>query len=619
MRDSSDFSVCDISEAKILNKKNLLVALFIALIVVSLVFVGCDGHTHQFDSAWRSDETYHWKKCACGKTGEVQKHKLVQWVIDKDATATTDGLRHSTCEVCGKTISETIPKQDGSSRSVDFYAINDFHGEVDKISQFCGYLTQVSNGNTLLLNSGDMFQGSMESNSNYGKLLSDCLALAGFDELTFGNHEFDWGLDNLKKLVDESGVPFLGANIYNWNADSKTWGDFASDLAREYIVKTLDNGLKVGVIGVIGEKQITSISSNLVQTIGFKDPLPIIKTLSDKLKNELDCDIVVVSAHASPRGLVGESDDYSAPPSSSAGLYEYVDAVFCAHTHQEQLYVVDGIPFIQGGSNGDFVSHIRLSVESNGNVICREKENVRYSNSWPNKIDVSELVDNSNDKIKDEANQVLGNVAGGYLNSGTAIPRLVSRAIADYAVSQGYEISLAMVNSARSSLSGEITYSDLYNAIPFDNVVYVANVLGREILNEVKYGVSFWRVDGQAIESNKYYKIAVLDYLLYHQNEKREYNYFPSAFASSNAFKPVALTKEGVEAYNYRLITRDYLLAGSGYISIADYVYANDYTNPDYISYDLYLNFRAYGMEMLTFDISKQSCVLQSGKRRFAA
>ena len=106
----------------------------------------------------------------------------------------------------------------------------------------------------------------------------------------------------------------MGANIYNWNADSKTWGDFASDLAREYIVKTLDNGLKVGVIGVIGEKQITSISSNLVQTIGFKDPLPIIKTLSDKLKNELDCDIVVVSAHASPRGLVGESDDYSAPP-----------------------------------------------------------------------------------------------------------------------------------------------------------------------------------------------------------------------------------------------------------------------------------------------------------------
>ena len=176
-----------------------------------------------------------------------------------------------------------------------------------------------------------------------------------------------------------------------------------------------------------------------------------------------------------------------------------------------------------------------------------------------------------------------------------------------------------MVNSARSSLSGEITYSDLYNAIPFDNVVYVANVLGREILNEVKYGVSFWRVDGQAIESNKYYKIAVLDYLLYHQNEKREYNYFPSAFASSNAFKPVALTKEGVEAYNYRLITRDYLLAGSGYISIADYVYANDYTNPDYISYDVDLNFRAYGMEMLTFDISKQSCVLQSGKRRFAA
>ena len=120
----------------------------------------------------------------------------------------------------------------------------------------------------------------------------------------------------------------------------------------------------------------------------------------------------------------------------------------------------------------------------------------------------------------------------------------------------------------------------MYEAIPFDNVVYVAKVKGEDILKEAEYmsnGVysnAIWRVDGAAVTSDGYYYIAVIDYLLFHQNAQRDYNYFPSAFM--NDFEPVPLTNDSYEVYNYRFITRDFLLGQTDTVSTSLYRYDND-------------------------------------------
>lgn len=576
------------------------------------------SHKHVLDGEWLSNVNSHWQICSsCNDKVNEDKHSE-QWVVDTPATVGAAGSKHSECPVCHMTFDTVvIPALSARERTVDLYAINDFHGATDVISQVGGYLKGRvnSNPNTVLINSGDMFQGSMESNSNYGSLLSRCMSQIGFDAFTFGNHEFDWGLENLQTLSSNSAVPFLGANIYHWDADSKTWGTFADELAQEYTIKTLDNGLKIGIIGVIGQNQITSISSNLVQTIGFKDPLPIIKELATELRNNQGCDVVVVSAHTGPQSLVGEEENNQAS-SSAAGLEQYVDAVFCAHTHREQVYVVDGLPFIQGGSYGNYVSHVQLQVESNGHVGCTEYENVPRRGYWDNLIIVDEMVDNSNEQIKDERNQVLATFDGG-LERNPDIARLVSRAIAEYAVSQGHsDIALAMVNTARNDLpAGQITYSQLYEAIPFDNVVYIARVKGSEILGEIGYGNYFWRVSGTKIENNKYYKIAVIDYLLFHQNATRDYNYFPSAFRSDNDFAPVALTRNG-DVYNYRQITRDYLLANKN-VKSSDYNGSNTNIDVDKIEQNVSLKYSTSGKWQFGAVSAKMQATLpQFGKYR---
>ena len=175
----------------------------------------------------------------------------------------------------------------------------------------------------------------------------------------------------------------------------------------------------------------------------------------------------------------------------------------------------------------------------------------------------------------------------------------MAHAIADYAASQGYKIDLAMVNNARNSLQqGSITYTELYEAIPFDNVVYIAEVSGKDILNEAGYDSnSIWRVSGTKIENSKYYTIAVLDYLLYHQNTNRQYNYFPSAFTSGRP-DPIPLTKSGVAAYNYRLITRDFLLS-KGAVNYTTYSFVNDNTNKDLLTEKITLALADYATTLI--------------------
>ena len=69
--------------------------------------------------------------------------------------------------------------------------------------------------------------------------------------------------------------------------------------------------------------------------------------MAEELRNEQGCDVVVVSAHCGSSDLLASID-----------VSQYADAVFCAHTHREERFERNGVPFLQGGSNGYNVAHI---------------------------------------------------------------------------------------------------------------------------------------------------------------------------------------------------------------------------------------------------------------------
>ncbi len=479
------------------------------------------------------------------------------------------------------------------NRTIKMYGINDFHGAVvENVSNYEAGIIKVGSffkqkgneENTLLINSGDMWQGSIESNLNYGKLLTECMNNIEFDCFTLGNHEFDWGQKYIKEnrqLKDEVTAyqtPFLAANIYKYDIMTGETKEYAN-LGEKYTIKTLENGLRVGIIGVIGRNQITSITSSFVDDIVFLEPSSVIKELSDELRNEKGVDVVIASVHA-------EQDDVlntGITNISDVSHKRYVDAVFCAHSHKNEKAIENGVPFVQASYNGRSYSEISLNVTPAGevsaldyNYIYTSKINCENDPSLEEKVNAyKEISDNLGNEQLIRSN--------GTLKKSDSLVNLVTTAMYNEAIKQGYDISYAITNTARADLeSGLVTYANLYKSLPFDNEIYIIEVSGSSLKKEINFdSTGMYRGDKEPFNERNTYRIAVIDYLALHRNSKRQYDYFPN-------FKTIAkLEKSGQEFYNYRDITADYLRSLDGNLNTSNYSSSLDQFNKDRLYYSI--------------------------------
>ena len=458
----------------------------------------------------------------------------------------------------------SVQKKQTGTLTVDIYATNDIHGQIESdgyrmsLATLGTYMKRRSqDDNTLLIDQGDSWQGSIYSNYNRGALVNDVMCAAHYDARTVGNHDFDWGVDALKANTARSyngyTIPVLAANVYDYNFSTKTEGSvFQSDIGQKTVTYTLENGLKVGIVGIIGRDQITSITSSYVQDICFKAHIPIIKEEATKLRNE-GCDIVILSAHTGQEDLTGN------------GLNEYIDLALCGHTHQRESTSESGVYYTQFGAYANNIGHIELTYDLESKSVTKTVIDSLSRSQIENSIiapdsEISSIINKYNSECSAEAEVVLANnVTSSFSQSGESV-NLMCRAIMDRCIDEGYnDVILSYCNTARKALPyGMWKYSDIYNSFPFDNTVYIVNIKGSDILREVKgynnvcYNSSF---DYQ-INPNNYYKIACLDYLLFHTNDSRYYDYF-------RYFDGVTV---GELNDNYRVILREWLL-DNGYAS----------------------------------------------------
>ena len=541
----------------------------VILMTIALVLCGC-GHQHTFSKEWSFNTTYHWHEATCEHdvVGDKGEHTFGNWEITIAPTYSGPGQQKKTCSVCGYSFDELIPpitpKGDGNTLTLEIYATNDIHGQIESDGNRMSIATVGSfmkekgkDPNTLLLDQGDSWQGSIYSNYNRGALVNDVMCSAQYDARTVGNHDFDWGIEalvaNTARSYNGYTIPVLAANVYDYNFSTKTEGsNFQSDIGQKTVTYVLENGLKVGIVGIIGETQIKDITSKYVQDICFKSHIPVIKSEATRLRNE-GCDIVVLSAHTGQEDLVGNN------------LGDFVDLVLCGHTHQVETYHEGNLYYGQFGSYNYDIGHVTLTYDldakdvTNTTIVTLGRSQVENSLSGLDSEIVS-IVNQYNAECNEEANVVVANnVSSSFYRLETAI-NLMCRAMMDECIKEGYDdVILTYCNQARKDLPyGMWKYSDIYNSFPFDNEVYIVNIKGSDILRQVKNynGACFSDSFNFEINEDKYYKIASLDYLLYHTNPSRYYDYFRS-------FDGVVINKLNK---NYRLVLRDWLIE-NGYDS----------------------------------------------------
>lgn len=419
-----------------------------------------------------------------------------------------------------------------TDQTISIFENGDYHAAISEkeneigIFKYASFVKDEMNKteeDDLLLSNGDLWQGRYESNVNHGQMLNEVAEYMNYEAFNIGNHEFDWGQENIKNNQARTKMPFLGANIVDYNTKRLV------NYLQPYTVIER-NDVKIGVIGVIGVSQWTSITSTQVDDISFEKILDVAKKYSDHLKGDLGCHVVVLLNH-DKTNTMPTSDAWKLTQESPKTGKRYVDAVFFGHDHNSASgYLFQGddrIPYANSGNNGVRLAHISLNI-NNGIVSSGESSVIAPSGEYSEDQGVKTIFDKYvTEDIKNKAQEVVGTASNNF-SMETQAPNLMCKSIYEHVKANGSDVDFVLNNTGREYIpAGEVNYTQLSDAFPFFNKIVIMRASGSDIKSTAKSG-GFYMPNIITIDSSKTYIVATYDYLAYHKSSTRQYDYFES-------------------------------------------------------------------------------------------
>ncbi|MFZ9139199.1 MAG: bifunctional metallophosphatase/5'-nucleotidase [Bacilli bacterium] len=406
--------------------------------------------------------------------------------------------------------------------TIDIYNLNDFHGAVEHnpgnkeigINRLSSYfkMQRNTNPNAIFLSSGDMWQGSADSNITRGRLMVDAMNHLGFSAMAIGNHEFDWTDDYIYQNQARSNFPLLGINIIEKQTQQRATFADASILIER-------SGIQIGIIGTIGASLESSILTSAVMDYEFVPYTNLVQQESERLRN-LGADLIILLNHDG---------------SVENGVLPYVDGVFNGHTHRREVFHVDGKPVYQGQAYGQAISHMRF-VFNTVNMIpsfsqnqsgVYTYDNLVSQNRFPTedpemKAIYDQYLTNEINAIK---NEEIGIAEGAF--SRNNLGQLAVEEMLQYGQSVKQEVVASFHNTGgvRASIDeGPVTYGELYKAFPFDNELMIVQVSGEQLtwwLSESLYKRTIPNLT--PINLDQHYWIISINYLTEKHFESNQY------------------------------------------------------------------------------------------------
>jgi len=178
---------------------------------------------------------------------------------------------------------------------------------------------RLKNPNTLLLDAGDVFQGTPYFNFYGGELEFKLMSMLKYDAMTIGNHDFDNGIDGLNSQLPKASFDIISSNY-----------DFSNTILENKIKRTktyiLDE-VKIGVFG-LGIELKGLVSDELYKETKYLDPVEISNDITDYLKNEEKCDLIICLSHLGFKYKKNKISDFIL-----AQKTKDIDLIIGGHTH----------------------------------------------------------------------------------------------------------------------------------------------------------------------------------------------------------------------------------------------------------------------------------------------
>ncbi|HSR96525.1 MAG TPA: 5'-nucleotidase C-terminal domain-containing protein [Kofleriaceae bacterium] len=405
---------------------------------------------------------------------------------------------------------------------------NDLHGALDRLPLLAGFIANVraaraaDGGGVVLVDGGDMFQGTLESNLSEGADVVRAYNQIGYTAVAFGNHEFDYGpvgphavasgdedpRGALKARVSEAKFPFVVSNI----ADAATGAHLAwPNVVPSLVVEVA--GVKVGVIGATTEATPhTTMPANFAG-LQMTPTAQAITEQAAALRGK-GAQVIVATMHIGAACKSFDNPDDSSSCDKNDELFRLlaalpkgtVDVIVGGHTHAGIAHRLEGVAVIESFASGRAFGRVDLQIGPDGKVagvhidkphwmceVDKDGTPVPVSACAPGDYEgkpvvadpaVQRIVDEAVAKAAERRKEKLGVTVSQIIKRAWAVESAEGNLFCDLMLAARPDAQVALTNGGglRADIpAGELTYGQLFEAIPFDNRFAIVEVTGDEL------------------------------------------------------------------------------------------------------------------------------------------
>lgn len=380
---------------------------------------------------------------------------------------------------------------DFSGKTVILHS-NDVHGALEGYAAMSALRAtfEMSGAEVILVDAGDFSQGTIYVSSNKGASAVTMMNAVGYDFVTLGNHEFDFGYEQLKKNLERANFTVLCADVY---LDETGETIYPADAVFE-----TESGVKIGFFGMETPETATKVNPGLISEISFAtfdDLYASAQVAVDDLR-EQEADLVFGIVH------LGVDDESAGNGYRSLDLYDNVNGVdFLIDGHSHTV--------MTSGPNGEPIQSTGTAFANIGVIVIDNETKTIEDNFLMNTAGLSR-----NALIASKANGIIetvdaeyntpfatsevllnGERAPGNRTEQTNLGSLITDAMVWSVVSAGgvasyYDAPVVGVTNGggiRATIQpGEVTKKDINTVLPFGNTVAVVYVTGAELLEALE-------------------------------------------------------------------------------------------------------------------------------------
>ncbi len=425
---------------------------------------------------------------ACGSPDEVAVPTVVPETAvtnptstpsDPPPTPTEEALTEPTSAPADRTpipVDPTPAPAEDSVRQLTILYTNDEHGwmegqvEGEGAANLMGIWRDqegyTNDGSFLILSGGDLWTGPAISTWFEGESMAEVMNEMGYTATAVGNHEFDFGLDVLKKRISDSTFPFLSANM-RYKSD----GSAPTDLGIYPYVIIEANGIMVGIMGLT--TVTTPFTTNPVNVADFEfiDYETAVRETVPQMKAE-GAELILVPGHICRHELLSLASDIA-----DMGVH------LLGGGHCNELFATEqnGFVLLEGGSSMAGYARATFQFDTATDTVIEVEYGTQTNMNGAADPTIEAIVQNWQGEASEELNVVIGYTENGIERRSQEMQQLMTESwLIGYPIA---DVAITNLGGMRDAFAvGEITLGAVIGVMPFNNVIIEVSLTGEQLV-----------------------------------------------------------------------------------------------------------------------------------------